>query len=268
MQKLEKKIYFYTDPLNDEFSGIKRTPPAIDHTYKYERKNLFYRIGTFFVYRIVMKLVAKVYSKLKFRVQFVNGELLKKYNGESIFVFGNHTNVPHDAYAINALSFTKNISFLVSPENVAVPGTRLFMSMVGSIPVPNKLSGMRNFTKCIENICKNPGRKGRIIVVYPEAHIWPYYTKIRPFTDQSFQYPIQFGSKVFAMTTTYQPRKNSDKVNVTVYVDGPFVADTTLGNKAARKKLRDEVYKKMVERSKNSTVEVNEFVFREEKVDD
>jgi len=211
---MNKKYFYYTDPLNDEFSGIKRTSPAIDHTYKYEHKNIFYYIGTFFVYRIVMKLVAKVYSKLKFRVKFINGDLLKKFNGETVFVYGNHTNVPHDAFAVNALSFSKNISFLVSPDNVAISGTRLFMSMVGSIPVPNKLSGMRNFTKCIENICNNPGKKGRIIVVYPEAHIWPYYTKIRPFTDQSFQYPVQYNSKVFSMTTTYQPRKNSDKVKI------------------------------------------------------
>jgi 1-acyl-sn-glycerol-3-phosphate acyltransferase len=257
---MDKKCFYYKDELVDEFSGIKRNPITIDHTYKYLHKNIVYHICKFLVYRVIMKLVSWFYTKLKFHVKFVNGNLLKTYNGETVFVYGNHTNIPHDAYAPNALTITKDISFIVNPDNVSLPGTRTFMAFVGALPLPNTLSGMRPFTECLENICKHPGKKGRLIVVYPEAHIWPYYTKIRSFPDQSFQYPLQFGSKVFSMTTTYQRRKNTDKVNVTVYIDGPFIADKNLGKKAARKKLRDEVYTTMVDRSKNSNFEVNNFV--------
>lgn len=257
---MKRQRFYYKDELTDEFSGISCNTSIIDHNYKYFHKNIFYYIGKFFVYNIVMKLVALCYSKLKFHVKYVNGDLLKKYNGETVFVYGNHTNMFHDGYGINSLTLTKDVSFIVSPDNVSQQGTKTFMAMVGCLPIPNKLSGMRHFKECLANICNRPGKKGRIIVVYPEAHIWPYYTKIRSFSDASFQYPLEYATKVFSMTTTYQLRKNSNKVNIKVYIDGPYVADTALTRKVARKKLRDQVYAKMVERSKKSTYDVNEFI--------
>ena len=44
----------------------------------------------------------------------------------------------------------------------------------------------------------------KTILIYPEAHIWPYYTKIRPFPSTSFRYPIKFNVPSFSITTTYQ----------------------------------------------------------------
>jgi hypothetical protein len=38
------------------------------------------------------------------------------------------------------------------------------------------------------------------------------------------------------------------------YIDGPFFPDNSLNKKEAQEKLRDEVYKKMCERSKNNNV--------------
>ena len=70
---------------------------------------------------------------------------------------------------------------------------------------------MKNFINAIETHLnrKHP------ITIYPEAHIWPYYTKIRPFRDVSFRYPIQYKKPTFCMTNTYQSYgKNRDKVKI------------------------------------------------------
>ena len=93
-------------------------------------------------------------------------------------------------------------------------------------------------------------------MIYPEAHIWPYYTKIRPFTDMSFRYPVQFDLPVFCFTDTYQKRRFGSKPKIVTYVDGPFYADKSLSSKEQRKELRDKVYNTMVERAKKSNVEM------------
>ena len=40
---MEKRIIYYKDELNDEFSTAKIEPREIDENYKYEHKNIFWR---------------------------------------------------------------------------------------------------------------------------------------------------------------------------------------------------------------------------------
>ena len=84
-----------------------------------------------------------------------------------------------------------------------------FVQQFGAIPIPNERSGMRNFLDTIKTKIK----KGYSITIFPEAHIWPYYTKIRPFKNVSFRYPIELNVPVFSITNTYVARgKNKDKI--------------------------------------------------------
>ena len=91
------------------------------------------------------------------------------------------------------------------------------------------------------------------VSIYPEAHLWPYYTGIRQFPETSFKFPVNENKPSFTITTTYQKRKHRKKPRVTLFVDGPFWPDKTLSKKERAKKLHDEIYNTMVERSKNST---------------
>ena len=128
--------------------------------------------------------------------------------------------------------------------------------MLGAIPVPGNREAMKHFLESVNKRIK----QGYAITIYPEAHIWPYYTKIRPFKVVSFEYPVKLKTPVFCFTNTYQKYgKKQDKVQIVSYIDGPFFLDETL---TAKQKLRDEVYNCMVERSKNSNVEVIKYICR------
>ena len=102
----------------------------------------------------------------------------------------------------------------------------------------------------------------RVVTVYPEAHIWPYYTKIRPFSDASFGYPAKSGTPVFCFVNTYQKRRGRKKPRTVTYIDGPFYPDMTLPVKQRRKALRDAVYAQMCERAKLSDTEVIKYIKR------
>ena len=119
---------------------------------------------------------------------------------------------------------------------------------------------MKNFINAIEEHVK----RNHPITIYPEAHIWPYYTKIRPFKAVSFKYPIELDKPTFCMTNTYQSYgKNNDKVKMVTYIDGPFFADKNLSKHEQKQDLRNKVYNQMVERSKNSNIEVIRYQKRE-----
>lgn len=99
------------------------------------------------------------------------------------------------------------------------------------------------------------------IIIYPEAHIWPYYTKIRDFKSVSFSYPVKLDVPSFCITNTYQ-KTNQNKLQIISYIDGPFFPNKSLNYKEAQKDLRDRIYKTMCERSKNSTEEVIKYIKR------
>jgi hypothetical protein len=242
---------YYTDLLNDDFSGIVRDRPNIGPDYEYISHNPLWNIAAFFVYRVFVFPYAFFYMKLKFHLKVVNRKAFKKFRDQGFFLFGNHTQVPGDGFLPSLLTFPKKDYVIVSPENVALKGTKNLMMMLGALPIPTSLKGMRNFLEAVEK--RSVTHHG--IVVYPEAHVWPYYTKIRPFKADSFAYPAMFSDVSFCFTVTYQKRKFSSIPKMTVYIDGPFYPDFKLSSQEQKVELRDRIYKTMVERSKNSNYE-------------
>ena len=136
-------------------------------------------------------------------------------------------------------------------------GMKNLVQMLGAIPIPIKRNGMKNFLNTIKKRIK----QGHSITIFPEAHIWPYYTKIRPFKSVSFKYPAELNVPVFCATNTYQAYgKNNKKLRIVMYIDGPFLPDMSLSLKERQEDLRNKVYEVMCQRSKNSNVEVIKYI--------
>ena len=131
--------------------------------------------------------------------------------------------------------------------------------MLGAIPIPSNKQAMKNFLETIRKHIE----KNHSITIYPEAHIWPYYTKIRPFKDVSFKYPIQLETPTFCITNTYQ-KYGKNKIKIVTYIDGPFFPNKELTKKEQQKELRDTVYNYMVKRSQNSNIELIKYIKKSE----
>ena len=127
--------------------------------------------------------------------------------------------------------------------------------MIGVLPIPPKNSQMKEFIMAVNQRYKEKNA----IITYPEAHVWPYYTKIRPFPTTAFKFAIENNAPVFCTTTTYQKRKEGKKPKITIFVDGPFFVDEKLNKKENQEKLHSCVYNKMQERSANSNYEYIEY---------
>ncbi|MFA6667279.1 MAG: 1-acyl-sn-glycerol-3-phosphate acyltransferase [Bacilli bacterium] len=255
----EQKTIYYSNELNDEFSGIKKQEYQLESNYKYIHNNIFWRFFAFIVYRLVMTPVAYLYMKFKFDIKIVNRKAMKGYRNSGVFLYGNHTNIPADAYIPNLITFPQRSYVIVNSQNVAKKGTRTFMKMVGALPIPDSFKGMRSFIEAVEKRSVTDNA----IIIYPEAHVWPYYTKIRPYKSTSFRYPVQFSDPVFAFTTTYKKRKHRKAPKIIVYLDGPFFVNTEIPENLRKDDLRDKVFNAMEERSKNNDVEVIKYVKKE-----
>lgn len=243
----EKKIIYYTDELNDDFAGVgERRKIEIDEHYPYIRKNIFYKAAKFIVYRVFVTPFAFLFCKAKFGMKIVGKEKYKPFKKDGSYLYGNHTQIPGDGFIPNVITFPQTTHIIVNPDNVALKGTQNIMMMLGALPTPTTLRGFASFEKALaEHISQN-----RAIVIYPEAHIWPYYTGIRPFPSTSFRYPAKDKKPVFAFTVTYRCSKRG-RPRIVVYVDGPFQSDKE-SVREREKELREMVYCAMCERANTS----------------
>ncbi len=251
---MKPKIIYYENELEDDFSGFQRKKIRIDQSYVYERGWLWRGVA-FLLYPCV-RFAAYLYMRLGFHLKIINRKILKKYKREGYFLYANHTHAPADGFLPSLVCYPKHVHILVTSENLSVRGTKNILAMLGATPIPHTLQGMKHFKAYIHTLME----KGRVVMIYPEAHIWPYYTKIRPFTDTSFAYPYFEQRPVFTFTVTYQKKKR--RIRMTCYIDGPFYPTST-SKKEAIHSLREQAYQAMVERSKQSSYEKIKYIKRE-----
>lgn len=249
---MEKRtVIYYTDELNDEFSVAQIKARPIDEKYSYGDNSFWWNFKHVFWYRVIATPLAWLFLKIKFHHKIVNRSVLKPYRKQAVFFFGNHTNAGADALIPTFVNYPKHTFVIVHPNNVSMPIAGHITPYLGALPLPDNLAATKNFM----NVIKLRVEQKKAIMIYPEAHVWPYYTKIRPFTDMSFRYPVQYKTPVFCLTNTYQKRLIGKRPRIVTYVDGPFFADETVGPKEQRAKLRNEVYETMCKRSELNTVQ-------------
>lgn len=246
----QRKVIYYEDELNDEFSLAQITPRRIDGSWVYVHTSPWKKFTHFFWYRMVATPIAFLYVKLKFRQKTVGAKAFRPYRKKGYFLFGNHTQDIGDAFLPNVINFPQTDYVIVHPNNVSMPVLGKITPSLGALPLPGDLTASRNFMKAVEHHL----RVGHSVVVYPEAHIWPFYTKIRPFPDTSFRYPVLHNVPSFCFTNTYQKRRFSKKPRIVTYVDGPFFPDETLSSREQKTDLRNRIYETMCCRAEASDV--------------
>ena len=257
----KRKVIYYGDELNDEFSVAQITPKTIDGSYRYINDSFIKRFTHFFWYRIVATPIAFIYTRLVFRHKIVGKESLRSCKDSGYFIYGNHTQDIADAFIPSMLNFPKTDYVIVHPNNVSMPFLGKVTPSMGALPLPDDMTAYRSFLKAIE---KRISQK-HCVVIYPEAHIWPYYTKIRPFTDVSFAYPVKLDAPVFCFTNTYQKSRFSREPKIVTYIDGPFYPDPSLPPREQKQKLRNTVYDCMCKRAELNTVECIKYMKKVEK---
>lgn len=257
------KVYYYSDELNDDFANNDIKTKKLPKNYKYFSKNPIRKFFSFIIYHFIVTPIVFLLQKIFYHEKIVGRKKLKKHKKTGFFLFGNHTRAMGDAYCPSLLTFPKKAYIVVNPDAVSIKGIKWLVEDLGAIPVPSDLSEINEFKNYYSAIKKH-AEKNHIITIYPEAHIWPFYTDIRPFNDTSFRFPVITKKPVFTFTSTYEKRKFGKGVKVTVYVDGPFFTDETLSVKDQTTNLRDVCYDTMKERSKLSTYSKNIFIKKEQ----
>ncbi|MBR5115377.1 MAG: 1-acyl-sn-glycerol-3-phosphate acyltransferase [Oscillospiraceae bacterium] len=250
--KKQTKTIWYTDPLNDDFAGTDIDTRTIPSDFPFVDDRPLYKAAAAVVYEGLVRPLITVYIRLRYRQRFVGLEKLRSLKGGA-FVFANHTMRTGDAFIPNIMDRRRKNYIVTGPDAVSIKGVSTLVRMLGAIPLASTAKGSAAFASALE---RRFG-EGATVTIYPEAHIWPYYTGIRPFKATSFRYPARLGAPVFALTNVFHKKRFalSRTPRVESYIDGPFFPDPALPERQAAQALRDRVYAAMTERAKLSDCE-------------
>lgn len=253
-----KKVYKYKS-FDDDVVTNSGQQYELPDNYRHIRDRRWERILS-----TVLCGLFRVFSRLWLRfglhARFVGREkLLTIPRGKGFFVYGNHTQElgdPMIAIALGLPPVGRRVSALCSPANLGIPLLGPLLPYIGAIPIAPGREGMLHTEQAISWCTEH----ARPVVIFPEAHVWPWYTEIRPFTSSSFHYPVKERLPVFSMTVTYGKNRFGHRPKTTIYIDGPWFPDAALTEKEQKTQLWKSVRQTMLQRAENSTYSYVEYI--------
>ncbi|HAT55415.1 MAG TPA: 1-acyl-sn-glycerol-3-phosphate acyltransferase [Lactobacillus sp.] len=240
--------YFHAFDEDVLTTGKPVSPLSSD--YRWQRTQWWERLWSL-IFRFSCKLFAYLYCHLVWHLKIVNGNKLKDAKQQGYFLYANHTQPVNDVFMPLIVGGARRFHAIVSPDNFNVPVIGHQLPYGGALPTAASTKQTIQLIKAIDRIMK----ANEYVVIYPEAHVWPYYTGIRPFPETSFSFPVNTGKPAFCMTTTYQHRRFGQRPRLTVYIDGPFYPATDQSKKVQRHQLWEQTQATLKQRSQSSTYE-------------
>ena len=242
-----RKIRYYSS-FCDDFEESANQNYVLPDGYQWVRTDLISKFLSGLIYGLAV-IFGGLYCRCILHMKIRGRKNLKGVKG-GFFIYGNHTQPLGDVFIPALCAFPKRIYTVVSTANYGIPIIGKILPFLGALPIADSLNGLRSLNSAIEYRLK----KGCPIVIYPEAHVWEYYTKIRPFPNTSFTFPTKLRRPAFAMTVTYRKSKLFKKPIMDVYIDGPFFAE-----KGEANKLHGEIFSCLQKRSENSNFDYIEY---------
>ena len=248
----------YYSSFDQDFSESKQQNYKLPKDYEWISHNPIKHFLRIILYPIILIYVF-CYQKFYARTKIINRKVLKKAKRQGYYLYSNHTQVFGDVINHFATTFPKHPYLICSPANLGVAIVGKYLPLAGALPIPNNIHQLQKFNDAIRTRIS----QGKAIITYPEAHVWPWYTRIRPMSLAAFHFPVTIAAPVFVATTTYQKTRFRKKPKITIYIDGPIKIPDHLTRKEKTRAIQTAIETTMKKRAKLSTYEYIKYLPKE-----
>ena len=237
------RTIYWNDEIKDDFDEVGLKRPPVPEGYKYKRTNVFNNFVSGIFYHLIAKPLMGTYCLFK-GIRIKGRENIKKLGGKGAFIFSNHTAIT-DVFKFQSFVFFwgRRVNILGYSDSLSMPVVRHMTRALGYLPLP--LQGdIKNMISLMDAM-KFYIEKKQYVLIYPEAHIWPYYTKIRNFHSGSFNYPARLEAPVLPVVTAWRKTKLCKKPKQTLYILEPIFPDPDKTSAENKEYLYEETLKAM-----------------------
>lgn len=245
-----KKTIFYHS-LSDDFAGNHIHTKKVPTDFPLINDRPLWRGAAFVFYHGIALPIVHFFYKIAYGLKMENAAPCRAIKG-GFFLYGNHTQ-NLDAFSPCVCAFPRKAYIIAGPDAVSIPGLKNIVMMLGCLPIPSSFRGLKKLKEAIEKRI----REGSCVAIFPEAHIWPYFTGVRPFAETSFLYPASLDVPVVGMALVYRKSRIPfrKKPSRTLLLSDPIYPKKNLSEKENALYLRDRVYEFLLASSKKNEVE-------------
>lgn len=171
--KGDEQVFHMWEPLNFE----------IKDNYKYIIDNKIFNIFSDLLF-IVITPILWVLNRVLFGFDVEGVDNLRKVSGGKVTI-SNHVH-PMDCTMNGLINFPERTYFPTLATNFKIPFIRHLIRILYAIPIPKKTTQIEKFFEEIKKALLD----GKTVHMYPEAALWPYYEKLRPFKKGAFKMAV------------------------------------------------------------------------------
>lgn len=185
-------------------NGFHPKEVVLKENYKLYRYGFLYKIAHFFIV-MISKFILFFPKKLIWGFK-IKGKKYKKYIKGSMIV-ANHTH-PCDALLIACMMWNKSFNIAVLQSNLGFGIVSTYFRLGGAVPIPEDKKLFKRFnTETVEHL-----KKGKNLLIYPEAALMPYCDHIREFKSGAFQFAVMANATIIPTVFTYHKPKGLYKL--------------------------------------------------------
>ena len=238
------KKYNYEEYEEDEHmvSNWEPMPFSIKDNYDYMCNNLILIIiSNLLIFPIAIILI--ILDKILFGFKIFNSE---KINHDEGFVsISNHIHYL-DCSMIGLLYFPRRVHYPTLETNFKLPFIRHLIKLLYAMPIPNNSKQKKEFYKSINSGLK----KGKIVHMYPEGSLWPYYKDVRHFKYGAFKMAVDANVCIQPTKFVFNKPKGVYKLYkrkdcIHAYVLDPIYPNNNLEYEERIEDLKERTYEAM-----------------------
>lgn len=217
----------------------------INENYKYINNNLLFLFFSDLLYIIAFPILW-IINFMASNLKVYGRKNLRQINGGKITV-SNHVHVM-DCTMVGLANFPSKTYFLSLKSNFNIPVVNIIIRLLNAIPIPDDLENKKNFRDAINNLLK----EGKILHIYPEASLWPYYKGLRNFKNGAFRFAVENDVPIVPMVYKFREPTGffkylKRKPSISLYILEPVYPDKSLSTELAVDKLKEITHNLMEE---------------------
>lgn len=191
--KEDAHVYHMWEPLKFE----------IKDNYKYIPKNILFVILSN-ILSIIVNFLLVIINKVLFGYKIINRNKREK---KGTIIISNHIH-PMDCTMISLIYAPSRVYYPTLQSNLKIPFIRHLIRILYAVPIPNKENQKVKFYNEINEALKD----GKVIQMYPEGSMWPYYESIRSFKYGAFKMAVDANKGITLVRFIFTSRKGIYKL--------------------------------------------------------
>ncbi len=198
MEDNKEKVATYDENLHT-FKTIEAKKVYLDDDYYFFKQPWYKRLLNKILMFLVM-IFSQPFARFALGYRLKGKKNLKGIKGA--IIVANHIH-PIDAFVLCSAFYPKKIFQTMLQTNLGLPGGKILRSL-GGIPIPDRRNLLDRFMKELVWAIEKRGKK---VVVYPEAALVPYSNSIREFKKGAFRFATLADAPIVPMVWTYHKPK-------------------------------------------------------------